>query len=100
MKKIIGILALSALTIMGCNYKSAHAQNTVSSEVGTPDSANVLIIEQGEAVVQGPANPNADMQALPGNPGVDVEPVPATTPDMQPSMEDITIDETMTQEDY
>lgn len=99
MKKIIGLLALSALTLMGCDYKSAHAQNPVSAEVGTPDSTNLLIIDQGEALIQGPSDPNADMKALPGNSGVDVEPVPATTPDMQPSMDNVTVDETITQEE-
>ena len=79
MKKIIGLLALSALTLMGCDYKSAHAQNPVSAEVGTPDSPDILIIEQGGAVVQGPVNPNSDMQ---------------------PNMENITVDETITEEDY
>lgn len=99
MKKIIGLIALSALTLMGCDYKSAHAQNPVSAEVGTPDSANLLIIEQGEAVVQD-ANPNTDMQTLPGNPGVDVEPISSMTSDMQPSMDNVIVDETMTEEDY
>lgn len=111
MKKILGLITIAALALMGCDSKQAHAQNSVSGEVGTPDSANMLIIEQGYEAVTVPAPNDGNMQPLPGDPGVDVEPAPnaaqpapnknsdGTTNSANPNYDGtLTIDETVTEE--
>ena len=50
MKKTIAMLSLGALALAGCDAGSANAQSS-STAVGNPDSANVMILEQGYEVV-------------------------------------------------
>lgn len=51
MKKLLALAAVSALALMGCDSKDANAQASQTASVGNPDSANVLIIEEGYEVV-------------------------------------------------
>lgn len=51
MKKFFALAALSSLALMGCDAQDANAQATQSASVGNPDSANVLIVEEGYEVV-------------------------------------------------
>ena len=46
MLKEISILAAAVLALSGCDSKNANAQNS-GTAVGNPDSANVLIMEEG-----------------------------------------------------
>ena len=67
MLKEISILAAAVLALSGCDSKNANAQNT-GTAVGNPDSANVLIMEEGyEAVVvpaqNGDQNPSTQAPA-------------------------------------
>jgi len=85
MKKGLMALGVSALALMGCDSRSANAQvNQMSADVGSPQGANTLIIKEGYTVVD-PVQPVApagsavmdnQMQPLPGDPGVDVAPLP------------------------
>ena len=104
MKKLNALSCVSALALAG--YAGfAMAQSSVSTDVGTPGSANTLIIEQGYDVVS-PVQPvtndgegNNQMQPLPGDPGVDVAPLPEGNPQPTPSVpvnEDLIINETIT----
>lgn len=85
MKKLLLTLGVSALALMGCDSRNANAQvQQVSAEVGSPEGLNTLIIKEGYTVVDpvqpisppGMANVNNQMQPLPGDPGVDVAPLP------------------------
>lgn len=64
MKKTIAMLSLGALALAGCDAGNANAQNS-STAVGNPDSANIMVLEQGyEVVAPAPAaNPQNDMNA-------------------------------------
>ncbi len=98
MKKILGIAAGAVLAYVG----QVMAQTDTSAVVGTPDSANMVIIEQGYEVVTPAVNTpsNTGMEALPGDPGVEVAPVPDNnTPAGQKTNTDgnITVDETVTE---
>lgn len=105
MKKLNALGGVSALALAG--YAGfALAQTSVSADVGTPGSANTLIIEQGydvvspvQPVMNGDSNINNQMQPLPGDPGVDVAPLPEGNPQPAPSVpvnEDLIINETIT----
>lgn len=85
MKKIMMALSVSALALMGCDSRNANAQaNQVSADVGSPQGTNTLIIQEGYTVVDpiqpiapsGAAASKNAMQPLPGDPGVDVAPLP------------------------
>lgn len=56
MKKTLALLSVSALALMGCDSQNANAQTQVSSDVGNPDSANILVVEEGYEVIS-PAPP-------------------------------------------
>ncbi len=85
MKKLMMALSVSVLALMGCDSRNANAQaNQVSADVGSPQGTNTLIIQEGYTVVD-PVQPVAPsgaaasenaMQPLPGDPGVDVAPLP------------------------
>lgn len=63
MLKEISILAAAVLALSGCDSKNANAQNS-GTAVGNPDSANVLIMEEGyEAVAVPVQNGNQDSSA-------------------------------------
>lgn len=65
MLKEISILAAAVLALSGCDSKNANAQNT-GTAVGNPDSANVLIMEEGYEAVAVPlqnGNQNSSAQA-------------------------------------
>lgn len=64
MKKTIAMLSLGALALAGCDAGSANAQNS-STAVGNPDSANIMVLEQGYEVVapMPAANPQNDANA-------------------------------------
>lgn len=85
MKKIMMALSVSVLALMGCDSRDANAQaNQVSADVGSPQGTNTLIIQEGYTVVDpiqpvapsGAAASENAMQPLPGDPGVDVAPLP------------------------
>ena len=117
MKKTLALLSVSALALMGCDSQNANAQTQVSSDVGNPDSANILVVEEGYEVISpapaAPVNQNNDMKPLPGDPGVDVAPadIPApaavnnsgqlpagqTVAPMQNNPNNGTVDETVTE---
>lgn len=103
MKKLLALLTVSAFMLIGCDSKNANAQTQVSANVGNPDSANMLIVQEGLAVVtpnaQNIAQPNA-MQPLAGEAGVDVAPAnipsaPVTTPAPMQNSANIAVDETI-----
>lgn len=82
MKKLIALAVLGSLSLMGCDSQDANAQTTTTN-VGNPDSANVLIIEEGyQAIIPVDANnPNPPAQpdwSQEGN--VDVAPAPENAP--------------------
>lgn len=66
MKKLICVLAVSALALMGCDAKDANAQNE-GTVVGNPNSDNVLIIEEGYKAVVPVANPDNMNGRQPGD---------------------------------
>lgn len=67
MNKLICVAIVSSLALVGCDSK-AQDGSSVSMDVGNPDSANVLIIEQGyEAVAP------VVMPATNNNQGTEVE---------------------------
>lgn len=85
MKKLYWALGISAIALMGCDSQNANAQvQQVSAEVGSPEGANTLIIKEGYTVVDpvqpvtppGAVGVDNQMQPLPGDPGVDVAPLP------------------------
>lgn len=105
MNKLAALLGVSSVALIG--YGSpALAQTSVSAGVGNPDSANMLIIEEGYNVVE-PVQPlnndnsniNNEMQPLPGDPGVDVAPLPEGNVPQAPQApvnEDLIINESVT----
>ncbi len=113
MKKVLGMAAGAALALTG-GIGQSMAQSEASAVVGTPDSANMVIIEQGYEVVAPAADTPADngMEALPGDPGVEVAPAPdnnapavenknadGTTNSANPEYQgSVTVDETVTEE--
>ncbi len=114
MKKMLGMAAGAALALAGGSIGQAMAQSEASAVVGTPDSANMVIIEQGYEVVAPTADTPANngMEALPGDPGVEVAPAPdnavpavqnkdadGTTNSANPEYQgSVTVDETVTEE--
>lgn len=84
MKNLVLAVGVSVLALAGCdNNANAQAQQ-VSADVGLPQGNNTLIIEEGYTVVDpvqpvqpsGAVDVNNQMQPLPGDPGVDVAPLP------------------------
>ena len=84
MKNLVLAVGVSVLALAGCdNNANAQAQQ-VSADVGSPQGNNTLIIEEGYTVVDpvqpvqpsGAIDVNNQMQPLPGDPGVDVAPLP------------------------
>ena len=79
MRKIVYVLGACVLALSACDGKDANAQMQQSMDVGTPDSANMLMMEESYTVTA-PANnstqPTNQMEPLPGDPGVEVAPVP------------------------
>ncbi len=82
MKKLLALAAVSALALMGCDSKDANAQASQTASVGNPDSANVLIIEEGYEVVApasgsvNSASSNAQSPDWSQEGNVDVAPLP------------------------
>ena len=79
MRKIVYVLGACVLALSACDGKDANAQMQQSMDVGTPDSANMLMMEESYTITA-PANkstqPTNQMEPLPGDPGVEVAPVP------------------------
>lgn len=73
MKKLITVLSVSAIALMGVE---AQAQ-TMSADVGNPDSANMLVIEEGYEVIA-PAMPANQPNEVPApaqiQPATDTQP--------------------------
>ena len=63
MKKTLAILGISAMALMGYSAHEANAQSQVSADVGNADSANMLIVEEGYAVV----TPASSENVVPAN---------------------------------
>lgn len=67
MNKFLSVALISSLALMGCDSK-AQDGSSASMDVGNPDSANILIIEQGYEAVAPVMMPTPN-----NNQGVDVE---------------------------
>lgn len=82
MNKKLLLLCGGICMLTGIN--ESLAQNSAAAVVGTPDSANTMIIEETYGVIsapaetQAPAVNNDNLQPLPGDPGVEAGPIPAT----------------------
>lgn len=80
MKKFLMVLSVSAVALMFGNNASAQVSQ-VSADVGSPQGTNTLVIQESYSVTD-PAVPavdnnmNNEMQPLPGDPGVEVAPLP------------------------
>lgn len=97
MIRTIALLGISALALLGCDSKDANAQSQVSADVGNPDSANILVIEEGYEVIT-PAVPSDGMVPDPGNPGVEVAPandMPAAPTQENMGTQGVTVDESV-----
>ncbi len=107
MKKIFYVMGLCALALGACDGKDANAQMQESMDVGSPEGANMLMLEESYTVTAPAANPtpqtNEQMEPLPGDPGVEVAPQPESpmpasdtnTPDDADDSEEL-IEETIT----
>lgn len=93
MKKTIALLTVSVMALMGCDSKNANAQSQVSADVGNPDSANIMVIQEGYEVITQNPQPSG-MEAMPGDAGVEVAPAGANVaPSAYPN--GINVDETI-----
>lgn len=98
MKKTLMLALFGVAAVSGYHFQTANAQNAASVNVGNPDSANMLIIEEGVAVV--PSAPQTDgNQGTPdwsqeGN--VEVAPLPENQPQPQDAG-NVTVDETVSE---
>lgn len=96
MKKLIPALSIAVLALMGCDAK-ADAQNQAA--VGNPDSANMIIVEEGYVVETAPAegsaapaqNRDTQQPAVPTAATVTDEITAVETPDGAAAEEDITV---------
>ena len=83
MKKIFYVMGLCALALSACDGKDANAQMQESMDVGSPEGANMLMLEESYTVTAPVANStpqtNEQMEPLPGDPGVEVAPQPENT---------------------
>lgn len=94
MKKILAVLALGGFALMGCDSKDVNAQTTTTTDVGNPDSANVLIIEEGyQAVI--PANANNPQPDWSQEGNVEVAPLPENSPAPMPTANGMSVDESV-----
>ena len=88
MKKVFYVLGLCTLVLGACDGKEANAQMQQSMDVGSPDGANMMVLEESYTVTT-PANsgnqPNNQMEPLPGDPGVEVAPQPETAANTSPN---------------
>ncbi len=81
MNKTLLLLCGGICMLTGMN--DVLAQNNTAAVVGTPDSANTMIIEETYGVISAPTETQApamndDLQPLPGDPGVEVGPLPSS----------------------
>lgn len=80
MRKFLMILSVSGVALMFGNNASAQVSQ-VTADVGSPQGTNTLVIQESYSVTD-PAVPavnndiNSEMQPLPGDPGVEVAPLP------------------------
>lgn len=102
MKKTLVLALLAAAAVSGYHFQTANAQNVASVNVGNPDSANVLIMEEGVAVVtpaaQNDVNATTPDWTQEGN--VEVAPLPENQPQPQTPDEnsgDVVVDESVTE---
>ena len=88
MKKIFYVLSLCTLVLGACDGKDANAQMQQSMDVGSPDGANMMMLEESYTVTT-PANngnqSNNQMEPLVGDPGVEVAPQPETPTNTSPN---------------
>ena len=79
MKKIFYVLGVCALALGACKGHEAKAQMQQTIDAGSPDGANMLMLEESYTVTapaSGATQPNSQMEPLPGDPGVEVAPQP------------------------
>lgn len=102
MKKTLALALLAAAAVSGYHFQTANAQNAASVNVGNPDSANLLIMEEGVAVVtpdsQADVNTVTPDWTQEGN--VEVAPLPEnqSQSENQPqSQENMTVDESVSE---
>lgn len=75
MNKSLAVVLLASLAVMGCDSKTANAQNPESVTVGNPGSSNLVVIEEGyEVVAPVPVNAQTPDWSQEGN--VEVAPLP------------------------
>lgn len=99
MKKTLAVVLFGALAVMGCDSKTANAQNPESITVGNPGSSNIMMIEEGIMVTTPAAQPNnnaattdwsqegnVDVAPAPNN-----APVPATMPQPNNNMDSVNV---------
>ena len=84
MKKIFYVMSVCALALGACDGKDANAQMQQNIDAGSPDGANMLMLEESYTVTTPAATPapqtNEQMEPLPGDPGVEVAPQPEAQP--------------------
>lgn len=92
MNKFFVLTALCCLALTGCDAQNANAQASQTAQVGNPDSANVMIIEEEYEILPLDNNSQSEDWSKEGN--VEVAPLPeqsapSNTDNKNPSMADV-----------